>query len=391
MEFRYPRRTLGRTISHIGRFCAPVPITPCTDYAHHSPRQQTLPSSAPGEVKKLTARLLLPRSHLPLSFLDPIQVSTVVPTARLFSTHIRALEYERPGSPNQALAMVAELEPDGSLYAVERVQCGIYALCRLGGWVSMEDLEAAALTAGNFATPRLDKPLDVTEPRSWWDCAAISPFDADEGLQAKRSKANTSGIVQLRMRSSRSRTSPDSSQSWRGAVLPGPDAMMAARELPTSAIVSCEQECRFQLSIEELLDTVRCQYLEALYLSKVNSLIAIFMDSTVDKAHRPPWRTLLKDLCPGRVQSSRRSKRRQWRHQILRNFYVPVYSHSQSLTKSIGKPYRRLYNLFLEETSPMTRTIWVRTSARTRRSAWAKTGCTQGKTTTSENGGDLEN
>lgn len=200
--------------------------------------------------------------------------------------------------------MVTELEPDGALYVVERVQCGIYALCRLGESVSIEDLEAAALTARSFATPRLDKPLDVTGPRRWWECAAITPFDADEGLQAKRSKANTSGTVQLRMRSSRSHTSPKPSQNWRGAVLPGPDAMMAARELPTSAIVSCEQECRFQLSIEEILDTVRCQYLEALYLSKVNRLIAMFLNSTVDKAHRPPWRTLSKDLCPGRVQSS---------------------------------------------------------------------------------------
>lgn len=180
--------------------------------------------------------------------------------------------------------MVAELEPEGSLYAVERVRCGLYALCRLGDWVNMEELRAAALAVRYFAPPRLDKPLNVMGPKSWWECAAISSFDAHEGPRIKRSKANTSGIFQLKMRSSRSQNSPEPSQCRKGAKIPGPATVTAAPELLISGSGPCEQQRGIELSAEELLETVRCQYLEALYLSKVDRpLFALFLDQTVDK------------------------------------------------------------------------------------------------------------
>lgn len=219
--------------------------------------------------------LLLPRSHLPLSFLDPINVSTTIPTARLFSAHVRALEYEEPSSLHQPLVMVAELEPEGSLYAVERVRCGLYALCKLGEWVNIGELRATALDVWNSTAPRLEKPLNVTGPKSWWECAAFSPFDADDGLRAKRSKAKISGFVQLKMRSTKSQTSPEPPQCWNGAVPPEPEAVTPTPEPLTSVAVSCEQR-GVELSAEELLDTVRCQYLEALYLSKVIGYLCNF-------------------------------------------------------------------------------------------------------------------
>lgn len=168
--------------------------------------------------------------------------------------------------------MVAELEAEGCLYAVERVRCGLYALCRLGNWVNMEELRTAALAFRNYAAPVMQKSLNVSGQKSWWECAAINPFDAEGDLRAKRLKANSSGSIKLKMRSSGSQTSPDPSQRGRTAAPHEPEAMAAAPEPPISG--SCEQACAAEVRPEELLDTVRCQYLEALYLSKVSSPIS---------------------------------------------------------------------------------------------------------------------
>src|SRR5208282_1647170 len=71
--------------------------------------------------------------------------------------------------------LISKLEKDGALYAVEPVQAGIYALCKLAGWVKI----------GNFVTHGLNTPqppllpgLGVaeekeTESNQWWARAAI--------------------------------------------------------------------------------------------------------------------------------------------------------------------------------------------------------------------------
>lgn len=241
--------------------------SPVTDYAHYESRKQTLPSSAPNEVTKLTPVLLIPRSHLPFSFLDPIAAS-----ARLFSAHIRGLEDNEPGHPYGALVMVAELETEGSLYVVERVQCGLYALCRLGGWVNVEELRPAALAFKKHSAPVMHRPLSVLGQASWWECAAVEPLDADGDLRAKRLKANSSGSLRLKMRSSAPQTSPEPSRCGRAAVSPQSETATAAPEPPT--LGSCERTCGVEVSAQESLDTLRCQYLEALYLSKVSNSIS---------------------------------------------------------------------------------------------------------------------
>ena len=238
------------------------------DCAHNSFRQQTLPSSAPGDVKRLTPILLLPRSYLPLSILDPVPVSTAAPTARLFSAYIGALEYDGPDNA-RALVMVAKLEIEGSLYAIERVRCGLYALCRLGSWVNIEELRTAALASKNYTPPIMHNPLDVFGEKTWWEGAAIGPGDADEGLRAKRLKANSSDSITLKMRLPVSQTLP---QCGRNAVPHEPEALTAAPVLSTPK--SCEQPDGAEVKPEELFDTVRCQYLEALYLSKVSRPIS---------------------------------------------------------------------------------------------------------------------
>lgn len=257
----------------------------------------------------MTPVLLIPRSHLPLSFLDPITATTAGSAPRLFSAHIRALEDDEPGHPYRALVMVAELETEGSLYVVERVRCGLYALCRLGGWVNIEELRPAALAFKKHAAPVMHRPLNVLGQAIWWECAAIDPLDADGDLRAKRLKANSSGSIRLKMRSSVPQTSPEPSRCGRAAV-------SLQLEPPTPG--SCERTCGVEMSAQESLDTLRCQYLEALYLSKVR--ISISQCSWIRpliKVHRPPWPTLLRDLFHERVQTSTQIRRCQWLVQSL--------------------------------------------------------------------------
>ena len=165
--------------------------------------------------------------------------------------------------------MVAALEAEGSLYAVERVRCGLYALCRLGDWVKVEALHAAALAARDYSTSAKHKPLDISGGNSWWEGAAIRPFYVENSLRAKRVRARPSGSIQLKMRSALSHTPPKASQCRKTAVLPVPDAVTAAPEPVPSGL--SEQRCGVDISVEEIFETLRCQYLEALYLSKVSS------------------------------------------------------------------------------------------------------------------------
>jgi len=73
--------------------------------------------------------------------------------------YVRGLEYIEPNDQDRALVMVAELETEDSLYAVERARRGLYALCKLGSWVKIRDLRAAALVTRELVGFRSNKSV----------------------------------------------------------------------------------------------------------------------------------------------------------------------------------------------------------------------------------------
>ncbi len=140
---------------------------------------------------------MLPRSKLSLAYLDTNPRTSALPPARLFSADIRCLESPPPSTTRKSdpVVLIAKLEVDGALYAVERVRRGIYALCKIGGWVTLEELRSIASfvvpkqTQCNTGTISKDggaKPATMDQPEVANIQAKRRKLEADEASQDAR-------------------------------------------------------------------------------------------------------------------------------------------------------------------------------------------------------------
>lgn len=113
--------------------------------------------------RSLSPLFLLPRTHLPLACLDTENLSGPLPRSRFFAAHMESLEASslRNARYSGPVVLIARLDADRSLYAIERVKRGRYALCKLGKWVDLEELRGAAILARSDATAG---PKDESNP-----------------------------------------------------------------------------------------------------------------------------------------------------------------------------------------------------------------------------------
>ncbi|CAK7268083.1 hypothetical protein SEPCBS57363_002916 [Sporothrix epigloea] len=96
--------------------------------------------------------MLLPREHLPLSYLDLAAPSGDLPPSRRFQSHIRILDLEgRLGSnvllarsPSNSSGSGSGFSSASSVFAIERDESGFYTLCKLGSWVDLDTLSQHA-------------------------------------------------------------------------------------------------------------------------------------------------------------------------------------------------------------------------------------------------------
>lgn len=89
--------------------------------------------------------MLLSRECLPLSSLDLSTPNGEFPTGpgRFYESHIRILDLD--GRLRQAPSvLIARSDTTRSVYALERHQAGLYVVCKLGAWVSIEKLSNVA-------------------------------------------------------------------------------------------------------------------------------------------------------------------------------------------------------------------------------------------------------
>ncbi|KAI4263694.1 MAG: hypothetical protein L6R42_001177 [Xanthoria sp. 1 TBL-2021] len=112
-------------------------------------------------------RLLLPRGHLPLAYLDTSGTAGYDQKIKLFSAQIPVLETACQGDQADTLPLVLITESSGeSLYAVERVQHGIYAQCKLARWIGLKHLEVLQDLGTHHVTPPERPYLGKTD--HWW-------------------------------------------------------------------------------------------------------------------------------------------------------------------------------------------------------------------------------
>ena len=215
-------------------------------------------------AQKLTPRLRLPRSCLPLAYLDPLGGPHDLQGSNLFSAHIEVLEetVQDDRRSNQPTVLIAQSAADDGLFAIERVQEGIYALCRLGTWVGVNTLEQLQTVPTNIARPQkrqcreqLGLPGD-----GWWNTAATDFRSKDRHGPGKNSSVEKTRGVRLCLQvAQRKPTTPAQITQ----EISQPVLQDQTEEVVTDMVMEAAQDP------EEVFRMIRLQYQEALYASKV--------------------------------------------------------------------------------------------------------------------------
>ena len=225
------------------------------------------PSLPSPQAQKLIPRLQLPRSCLPLAYLDPFGGQDDLLGSRLFSAHIDVFEKivceERP--PSLPSILIAQSAIDDNVFAIECVRKGVYAVCRLAHWVGLDMLEQLRPVSIKVERPhnRRCQEHPGLLGDEWWKMAAI-----ESASDVRDDQSGTSGIeaicgVRLCLQPARQKLhAPD--HNTQGTTLPisqdqtGNESTEMAKEVAQTP--------------EEVFNLVRAQYQEALYASKVRRL-----------------------------------------------------------------------------------------------------------------------
>ncbi|KAJ4394394.1 hypothetical protein N0V93_003611 [Gnomoniopsis smithogilvyi] len=224
--------------------------------------------------------MLLPRESLPLSILDLSAPSGEFPSGpgRFFESHIRILDLD--GRLRQAPSvLLARSEHTQNVYAIERYQLGLYVVCKLGSWVSIEKL--SKLAEACYA-PRC---IAVQKSSAASGEAALTSHQFQKENKRKRQAIEElQSMVRKRQKSLAPESqeepsqSPVQSQITDQVVPSGPPALQAQAPQPSLLDPSADA----QTSAQDIFQNIRSQYFEALYHSKGS--LAYFAKSTLSKA-----------------------------------------------------------------------------------------------------------
>ena len=239
---------------------------------------------------------MIPRSCLPLTYLDLAGHNEECVTPRLFSARIELLEEDQQEGrlPNQPLVLIAQSAADDRFYAVERVQYEIYALCRLGLWVTsrlLKGLQTGATSCSSGQRPRIKEPLR-SPTETWWRGAAIEP---EPKVLYQESSAQKAPRVRLCLQKPVHNTCPP-------MPLDGQKQSNRSQDEAGCSLGGIIEETTQEP--EEMLAMIRSQYQESLYASKVSFCHYTILRIITNYIRRPHWHTLPRDLYPELVRLS---------------------------------------------------------------------------------------
>lgn len=161
---------------------------------------------------------------------------------------------------SQPMVLIARLDDGRTLYAVEREDRGLYVLCQLGSWVDLQQLRAMSVVSKQDNSKKLESNLNP-----WTEATSIplitpeaSKYNkkkrlAIEAIQSMVKRPSTATLTESRPATSGQEPSLDSQQEQ----VP-PISQIEIPVVPSTSI--------------EIFETVRNQYFEALYLSKVSNM-----------------------------------------------------------------------------------------------------------------------
>lgn len=168
---------------------------------------------------------------------------------------------------NEPMVLIARLDDGRTLYAVEREDRGLYVLCRLGSWVNLQQLKSASVASirevpkgqeNVFGTGSIQPPVPTATAQTHkYDKKKRLAIEAIQSMVKRPSTAISMDSQQVN----------DESQPGETQLLESQDIQSQLLDVPGHPTVA--EEPPLQLTSTEILDNVRTQYLEALYLSKV--------------------------------------------------------------------------------------------------------------------------
>ncbi|KAL2789036.1 DNA replication regulator SLD3-domain-containing protein [Aspergillus keveii] len=296
----------------------PIPLNQLHD-AHLPPKKRKLSSASHGWAAEniiirahaaslsddpyvLEPIAVIPRLQLPFAWLDAPSALSQIQSGSLFVANIPTLEAESQAEP---VVLVVRLTSDAGLYVIERVKRGIYALTKLVRGVEEGDIRVVVKASSHQAssglapcTPR--KLVDNAPAGEWWRLAQVE--DPAPGISvaipAKRAKVDfVFGVPgpadqgDEPMKGMWPVDPMDRSSSCDLRMLSVPPETQDHVEPVVSNEVGEGQVQEIGQSPSELLDGLREQYLQALYITKAS--VAYFA-----KAPLPRCRAAFQSLDP---------------------------------------------------------------------------------------------
>ena len=244
-------------------------------HCEHISYLQAHPSSPSQESKTLKPGLLLPRSCLPLAYLDLTHQSIAPSESTLFVGLIKALENELPGGwPISPLILVAQSLSDNQSWVIERVQRGTYALSRLCDWVTLKGLKRLIplLPDSGSAQERRPPGENPEVQNEWWHTATTQPRYTLEQTSDETCHYQRVGGISLCLQ----KPILDVLHETQSAKqIPAIEASQNTTTLDAGAGEHLQRSA-------EVLEMVRKQYREALYASKVGIICSTIIIYVVD-------------------------------------------------------------------------------------------------------------
>lgn len=236
----------------------------------------------------MTPIALLPRCHLPLSWLDPFAGSTDGLPGLLFSANIPSLE-EDLGRHVEPVVMAVRSNDSGDAYAVERVKKGIYALCGLGGWVSDTDILLASkrwLESPAIARRDMESVTEECDEMDWRRAAEVPGYDLDIGTM----EIQPDLVITMAFGPHNQTSDPDEVAVIDGVIPDTEDRQRSFNPSNGATGGACteppmpgEQIEGAEPTLSEVFERLRTQYLEALYVSKVRSQSTAYFRYIISK------------------------------------------------------------------------------------------------------------
>lgn len=169
------------------------------------------------------------------------------------------------------VVLIAQLDDNKALYAVEYESKGLYVLFKLGSWVDLGKLCSVAVVSRPYTkSQKHDSPQDAAA-RGASANNAFSPPESDKYNKKKRLAIEAIQSMVKRPSTSQSLNIELAESTEAPSMVLPPETIQNAQPDPVASVQPLEDAALEQPRAEDILDGVRSQYLDTLYLSKVST------------------------------------------------------------------------------------------------------------------------